>query len=116
MDRRHHLTIYGATGFTAKIIIAELLRGRPTRWPPAFKWSIAGRNAAALERLRAGFNHGNTANTSSIPLPDIIVADVRDQKSLNNMARQTRCTHTFLSSDFLIVNVCSAAQLCRTLP
>ena len=96
MVDRQHLVIYGATGFTAKIILAELLQGRSTRWPPTFKWSIAGRNAMALEKLRTEFERGNTKDTPSIPLPDIIVADVRDQESLDNMARQTQCARSLL--------------------
>ena len=113
---RQHLTIYGATGFTAKIIIAELLHGRSTRWPLGFKWSIAGRNRTALERLRAELQQGIT---NTIPLPDIMVADVRDQETLNNMACQTYCAlPLFLSLDLSspTLDTCSAAQLCRSLP
>lgn len=87
MVERHHLTVYGATGFTARKILQEFLQGSPTRWPPGFKWSIAGRNRSALETLRAGFQQ---ENANAIPLPDIIVADIHNRGSLRDMALRTQ--------------------------
>jgi len=86
MSSRTHITVYGATGFTARAIVEDLWKGGGKRWPAGFKWAIAGRNRSALETLRDSL----TKESSSIPLPEIIIADVKDEESLNTMAAKTQ--------------------------
>ncbi|KAF8588524.1 hypothetical protein K439DRAFT_1538502 [Ramaria rubella] len=109
---RGHLTIYGATGFTARVVIAELIQGSQNRWPSGFKWSIAGRNRAALVELRSSWFR-EAANTS-VPYPDIIVADVHDQSSLNAMAQQTQlllnCVGPYRDYGEPVVRACLEAR------
>ncbi|KAF8525261.1 hypothetical protein BU17DRAFT_42053 [Hysterangium stoloniferum] len=90
LDHRRHLTIYGATGFTARVILHELVQGNPKRWPNDFKWALAGRSRNALEELRLSlFPSRNSDSPGPIPFPDIVVADVFDRESLNLMASAT---------------------------
>jgi uncharacterized protein YbjT (DUF2867 family) len=91
MSDRRHLTVFGATGFTARIILKELVAS-PKRWPTGFKWALAGRNRNALEELRLSIfpsQCSGSSDSNAISFPDIIVADVFDQESLNSMARTT---------------------------
>jgi len=90
LDRRRHLTIYGATGFTARVILQELVQGNPKRWPADFRWALAGRSRNALEELRLSlFPSRNSNSPGPIPFPDIAVADVFDRESLSLMVCET---------------------------
>ncbi|KIJ45043.1 hypothetical protein M422DRAFT_251242 [Sphaerobolus stellatus SS14] len=111
MSTRSHLTVYGATGFTAKAVVAELWKGGSKRWPSSFKWTIAGRNRSALESLRnslAGLEESNMA------LPDIVLADVHNQESLNDMASKTHlvlnCVGPYRDYGEPVVKACLESQ------
>jgi short subunit dehydrogenase-like uncharacterized protein len=75
-DRPYAVTLLGATGFTGRLTATHLARrlsGTTTRW------AIAGRDRAKLEALAA-----------ELPgEPGIVVADVTDPASLQELARGT---------------------------
>jgi short subunit dehydrogenase-like uncharacterized protein len=85
-DRAHDIVVFGATGFTGALTAEYLARNAP----PATRWALAGRNRAKLEALRERL--GATApSTAELPL---LVADVEDPASLQEVAASTRVVIT----------------------
>ncbi|MDZ7676665.1 MAG: saccharopine dehydrogenase NADP-binding domain-containing protein [Acidimicrobiales bacterium] len=80
-ERRHDVVVFGATGFTGRLV-CEHLRDRG----PDCRWAIAGRNRSKLEAVHAELGLGDDVS--------IVVADSDDQASLDAMAADTRvlCT------------------------
>jgi len=79
-DRAYDLVIYGATGFVGKQAVAYLLKHKDAA---GLRFAVAGRNRNRLDAVRTG--------TGSAGLPvDILVADSRDQASLDAVAACTR--------------------------
>ena len=79
--REFDLIIYGATGFTGRLV-AEYLAGRAG----APNWAMAGRSQAKLEQVR-----DEIGAPKDTPL---VVADADDPSSLASMASRTRCVVT----------------------
>jgi short subunit dehydrogenase-like uncharacterized protein len=74
MSREFDVVLFGATGFTGKLVAEYLASRKPARW------AIAGRNKAKLEAL--GF-----------ALP-IVVADAHDRTALDAVARRAKVVCT----------------------
>ncbi len=79
--RELDLVVYGATGFTGRLV-AEYLAGRDASDAP-IRWAMAGRNRAKLESVRDEI--GAPAETP------LVVADVQDAQSLAAMVASARC-------------------------
>jgi short subunit dehydrogenase-like uncharacterized protein len=77
-ERRHDVVLFGATGFTGKLVAEYLARAAPT-----LRWAIAGRNREKLESVRAGLGAGAAA----VP---VLIADSSDRPSLDRIAREAR--------------------------
>ncbi|XP_053699474.1 saccharopine dehydrogenase-like oxidoreductase [Sabethes cyaneus] len=91
--RKLDVIIFGATGFTGKYTVYEgikILAG--------MKWGVAGRSRTKLEATLTEM--GRKANTDLSTIP-IVLADVDDQQSLVQMARE--CS--------VIVNCCGPYRL-----
>ncbi|KAF9919449.1 hypothetical protein FBU30_011024 [Linnemannia zychae] len=87
-SKTYDLTIFGATGFTGKLILEEVLRtaskafnGQPIRV------AIAGRSRERLEKVLAGLPTTEGANQIQ---PDIIIADAQDENSMRAMCRVSK--------------------------
>ncbi len=99
MDRQFDIIVYGATGFTGRLVV-EYLAGRNHGQP----WAIAGRDGGRLSSLAA-----------EVGLPDlpIIVADADDRPALDRLARQTRLVLATAGPFFLygstLVEMCASA-------
>ena len=74
-DRRFEIVLYGATGFTGKLVAEYLAEAHPD-----LKWAIAGRSQQKLDEVRQVLN---------LPKLPMITADSADPASLNAMAGQT---------------------------
>lgn len=74
----HDIVLYGATGFTGRLVAEELARRGGVRW------ALAGRRRDALERLR---------DELGVDVP-ILVADTADPDALHAMARAARVVCT----------------------
>ncbi|MBW6454972.1 MAG: enoyl-ACP reductase, partial [Trueperaceae bacterium] len=74
--RPWHLVLWGATGFTGRLVAEALAGGAPE----GLRWALGGRDRARLERLRAelGVDAG------------VVVADAHDPVSLASLARSAR--------------------------
>jgi short subunit dehydrogenase-like uncharacterized protein len=81
-DRRYDVVLFGATGFTGRLV-AEYLARTAQGGPAGLRWAIAGRNRDKLEAVRAGLGAGAAA----VP---ILVADSTDRAALDGIARDAR--------------------------
>lgn len=81
-ERPYDLVVFGATGFTGRLV-AEYLAARPPLDPP-LRWAVAGRDLAKLEALRKALGRK----------VGLIVADAGDPTSLARMAEVTRVVAT----------------------
>jgi len=83
MTRDFDLVVFGATGFTGKLVLDYIsARGEPLRW------AIAGRNR---DKLDAVLPPGPGGTTSA---PAVIVADAMDPAAMAQLARRTRAVCT----------------------
>ena len=82
-DRPFDLVLFGATGFTGRLV-AEYLANHA---PPQLRVALAGRNTQRLEAIRAGLPE----RAKSWPL---VVADAADSVSLHQLATQTKVVCT----------------------
>lgn len=85
-DRAYDLVIYGATGFTGRLV-AEYLAGKR---PEGLRWAIAGRSKSKLEGVRT---HLAQIHPDMDQLP-LVVADSSDRASLEAMVGDAKviCT------------------------
>jgi short subunit dehydrogenase-like uncharacterized protein len=85
--RSYDVVVFGATGFTGRLVCEYLARRREQ---PALRWAIAGRNEAKLHEVRRMLEQID-ASAASV---GTIEARVDDPASLERMARQTRVVLT----------------------
>jgi short subunit dehydrogenase-like uncharacterized protein len=78
--RDFEVVLYGATGFTGRLVAEYLARGSADADAP--RWAMAGRNLAKLEESRS-----EIGAPSATPL---LIADAGDPAGLRSMAERTR--------------------------
>lgn len=76
--KTYDLVLFGATGFTGNLIATYLSNHS---FKENISWAIAGRDFDKLQTVQNALINSK---------PDIIVADVKNQENLNNMASSTR--------------------------
>lgn len=103
--RRYDVALLGATGFTGALTAVEIA----ARAPVALRWALAGRSR---ERLAAVRDRVVVAHPGA-PAPELVVADVDDDASLDALARATRVLTTTVGPYVLhgepVVRACAAA-------
>lgn len=80
-DREFDVVVWGATGFTGRLVAEYLLERYGTGG--ALRWAMGGRSDSKLREVRAGLGE----RASALPL---VVADADDQATLDVMAARTR--------------------------
>jgi len=82
--KKYDFIVYGATGFTGKLVVEYLVERYLGN--PEIKWALAGRN---LEKLKS------VAKSKNVP-DDICLftADSNDKTSVENLVSKTRCILT----------------------
>ncbi len=85
-SRAYDVVVWGATGFTGKLVAEYLVRNYTGR----ARFAIAGRNAAKLETVRAAL----AAKLPSASSVDIVTASITDAPSLRAMAASTKVVLT----------------------
>lgn len=75
-ERKLDLVLWGATGFTGRLVAEELT----THAPVGLRWALAGRDREKLERIR----------DESAPSAELIVSDATDQASIDRWVRGAR--------------------------
>lgn len=88
---RLDLLVFGATGFTGKFVVREVAQLAQEKGN--LQWGIAGRNETNLKELLRTLSNKTGEDITNVP---VIIADVSDEKSLNEMASKTK----------VIVNCC----------
>jgi short subunit dehydrogenase-like uncharacterized protein len=81
---KYDLVLYGATGFTGKLV-ANYLARHPSG--DQFSWAIAGRNPKKLAELKASLPDRGDG-------PGVVVADASDAASISSMVSATRVVIT----------------------
>ena len=81
-ERPYDVVIFGATGFTGRLVADYLANRHPV---PGLRWAIAARSPTRLERVAAD------VGIAGIPM---IIADSGDRASLDAMVRQARVVCT----------------------
>lgn len=85
MVNRLDVIVFGATGYTGKHVAAEVIRHAQKR--PGFTWGIAGRSEDKLKKVIQGLEKKCEQDLSNV---QVIVADIVDEKSLVEMAKQAK--------------------------
>lgn len=84
-NRKYSISLLGATGFTGGLCADYLAR----HLPEDINWAIAGRNRDKLASVCQRLSDLGCTN-----LPEILVADVNDQESLDRLAADSRVVMT----------------------
>ena len=99
MKREFDIIVWGATGFTGKLV-AEYLYNKYSS-NGAVRWAMAGRNQTKLEAVRAEVADETVS---------LVLADSHDEASLNSMASRTKviCSNVgpFLKYGAKLVEAC----------
>ena len=80
MSREFDVIVFGATGYTGRLVAQHLLKSRGAAG--AIRWAMAGRNAGKLAEVRSLIGA-----PASLP---VIVANANDQAALEEMAARTK--------------------------
>lgn len=86
MAERLDIILFGATGFTGKHTITQILKLCKVDGA-ALTWGVSGRSETKLQAILKEMGGKNKVDLSKTP---IIVADVSDQESVNKMAASAR--------------------------
>ncbi len=84
-DTEFELILFGATGFTGRLVAEYLVKKRP-----AIRWALAGRSRDKLERVR---DELSALEPSAKELP-LVVGDSQDRAAMEALARRTRVVCT----------------------
>ena len=83
--REFDLVLFGATGFTGRLVAEYLVKKRP-----ALRWALAGRS---LDKLGAVRDELSALEPSAKQLP-LVAADSMDRAAMDGLARRTRVVCT----------------------
>tara|TARA_B100001250_G_scaffold412703_1_gene444619 strand:+ start:5495 stop:6748 length:1254 start_codon:yes stop_codon:yes gene_type:complete len=84
MNRKFDIILWGATGFTGKLVAEYFLREYGLN--KSLNWGIAGRNKKKLEKLRFKLK---SVTKEALDIP-ILIGDSHEIKSLNKIVKQTK--------------------------
>ncbi|MCB0056123.1 MAG: recombinase family protein, partial [Caldilineaceae bacterium] len=85
MNKPYDLILWGATGFTGRLV-AEYLAGQIGRTARPFRWALAGRSQAKLEAVRQSLARIHP-DAAELPL---LLGDSLDRASMDALAAQAR--------------------------
>jgi short subunit dehydrogenase-like uncharacterized protein len=103
MARRLDVLVWGATGFTGRLVAEYLLKKRPNV-SPHLKWGIGGRSSAKLEALK-----------KELGAPDlpVVIGDAMSREDMDRVASETRVVATtagpFMQHGRELVGACARA-------
>src|SRR4051812_18920243 len=105
VERPYDVVLLGATGFAGRLTAEYLARSAPA----GCRWALAGRSREKLVRVRdelAGLD-------PAAPAPELLVADVTQERTLRELAETTRVVATTVGPYVLygdgLVAACAAA-------
>ncbi|CAG7823829.1 unnamed protein product [Allacma fusca] len=91
MARKYDFIIYGATGFTGKCTVLELVKLIRDKKIEPVTWAVAGRSGTKLKQVLKEVSDETGEDVNQI---DVIEADVQRPESLEAMAKQGRVVLT----------------------
>jgi short subunit dehydrogenase-like uncharacterized protein len=104
MNRKFDIILFGATGFTGRLVAEYFLREYGLK--KSLNWGIAGRDRKKLEELRFRLK---SITKEALKIP-ILIGDSHQINSLNKIAKQTKviCTTVgpFMKYGMLLVKAC----------
>lgn len=81
--RPYQVVVFGATGFTGRLVCEHLLAD----YPKGVRWAMAGRSKAKLEQVKQELASLGFPNAHDIP---VLLADTSDQASIDAMVGKTQ--------------------------
>ncbi|GAB4819276.1 hypothetical protein N2152v2_006322 [Parachlorella kessleri] len=88
MARRFHIVIWGATGFTGRLVCEHVARD----YKGQIRWAMAGRNRQRLDGVRLELSKTYGEGLKDVP---ILLGDIKDQPSIDAIAKDT---HVIIST------------------
>jgi short subunit dehydrogenase-like uncharacterized protein len=85
-EKLYDIIIFGATGFTGKLVAEYILEQYGLKNNKLFNWAIAGRDIKKLENLKSDLLK---INSDAVEL-DLLVADSFDEKTINKITESAR--------------------------
>lgn len=83
--QRYDIVVFGATGYTGTYVVEEI--ARTVEEEKGLKWAIAGRSSSKLKGVLSTASRNTGKSLDNIP---VIVADISDDASLNNMCQKAK--------------------------
>ncbi len=80
--RPFHIVVFGATGFTGRLVCEHLLN----HYPQGVRWAMAGRSRQKLEAIKQQLSDQGFPGAKDVP---VLVADTADQASVDDMVAKT---------------------------
>ncbi len=87
-EREFDLVVWGATGFTGRLVAEHLLRRSAEE---SFRWALGGRNRAKLEAVRDTIERETGRDAGTLPL---VLGNSDDEASMAALAGRTRVVCT----------------------
>jgi short subunit dehydrogenase-like uncharacterized protein len=87
-SREFDVVVWGATGFTGRLVAEHLLRRSGEE---SFRWALGGRSRERLEQVREDIARETGRDTRDLPL---VLGDSDDEASLASLAQRTRVVCT----------------------
>lgn len=81
--RPYQIVVFGATGFTGRLVCEHLLQ----HYPKGVRWAMAGRSKAKLDQVKQELTDLGFPAARDIP---VLLADTADQPSIDAMVGQTQ--------------------------
>lgn len=114
-NKKYDIILFGVTGFTGKLC-AEYLLKKQQATAAGLSWAVSARNAAKAETVLQDLVSGLTSQEETVPIPDILVADLvcqtdEDKKKLQAIVEQTKvvltCSGPFEKYGPSLVELCA---------
>ncbi|KXS18035.1 hypothetical protein M427DRAFT_144102 [Gonapodya prolifera JEL478] len=119
MARKYDIVVFGATGYTGAYVVEYLAESAPA----TLKWAIAGRSFSKVQDARAQVlarlakrypdraSQEGAAAFSGVANVDVLVADSKDQESVDKVVGQTRvviaCAGPFQLVGTPVISACA---------
>ena len=85
-EREYDIIVFGATGFTGKLVVEYIIEQYGLKNNKLFKWAIAGRDIKKLENLKSELLKVNR----EVKDLDLFVADSFDDKAIDKITKSAR--------------------------
>lgn len=85
-EREYDIIVFGATGFTGKLVVEYIIEQYGLKNNKLFRWAIAGRDIKKLENLKSELLKVD----GEVKDLDLLVADSFDDKAIDKITKSAR--------------------------